>query len=244
MNAGERYISIVKEIIDFIETTQAGEIEKAAVMTHEALKNGGFVFTFGTGHSHILAEEIFYRAGGLARIYPILEDALMLHKAAARSSALERVSGLASALLDDVDAIRNGGILFLFSNSGCNTVAVEMAEEAKKRGLKTVCVTNVTHSKKMISRHPKGLKLMDVCDVVIDNKGCYGDAAVEINDTMTGPTSTVAGAMIMEAIVCRAVELSYENGEKPEVFASANTIGGDQKNAGLIAKYKPLVKPL
>ncbi|MBQ7719005.1 MAG: sugar isomerase domain-containing protein, partial [Clostridia bacterium] len=190
-----------------------------------------------------LAEEIFYRAGGIARVYPILEDSLMLHKAAARSSALERISGLASALLDDIDAVKCGGVLFLFSNSGCNTVAIEMADEAGKRGLKTICITNVTHSSKMISRHPKGLKLMDVCDVVIDNKGCYGDAAVEINGTMTGPTSTVIGAMIMEAIVCRAVEIASETAE-PEIFASANTIGGDAKNAGIIEKYKPIIKPL
>ena len=185
MKASERYISIVKSLIDGVESTQSDMIEKAASLTADALVSGGYVFTFGTGHSHILAEEIFYRAGGIARVYPILEDSLMLHKAAARSSALERISGLASALLDDIDTVKCGGVLFLFSNSGCNTVAIEMAEEAGKRGLKTICITNVTHSSKMISRHPKGLKLMDVCDVVIDNKGCYGDAAVEINGTMT-----------------------------------------------------------
>ncbi len=243
MKASERYISIVKSLIDGVESTQSDMIEKAASLTADALVSGGYVFTFGTGHSHILAEEIFYRAGGIARVYPILEDSLMLHKAAARSSALERISGLASALLDDIDAVKCGGVLFLFSNSGCNTVAIEMAEEAGKRGLKTICITNVTHSSKMISRHPKGLKLMDVCDVVIDNKGCYGDAAVEINGTMTGPTSTVIGAMIMEAIVCRAVEIASETAE-PEIFASANTIGGDAKNAGIIEKYKPIIKPL
>ena len=243
MKASERYISIVKSLIDGVESTQSDMIEKAASLTAKALLSGGYVFTFGTGHSHILAEEIFYRAGGIARVYPILEDSLMLHKAAARSSALERISGLATALLDDIDAVKCGGVLFLFSNSGCNTVAIEMAEEAGKRGLKTICITNVTHSSKMISRHPKGLKLMDVCDVVIDNKGCYGDAAVEINGTMTGPTSTVIGAMIMEAIVCRAVEIASETAE-PEIFASANTIGGDAKNAGIIEKYKPIIKPL
>ena len=243
MKASERYISIVKSLIDGVESTQSDMIEKAASLTADALVSGGYVFTFGTGHSHILAEEIFYRAGGIARVYPILEDSLMLHKAAARSSALERISGIASALLDDIDAVKCGGVLFLFSNSGCNTVAIEMAEEAGKRGLKTICITNVTHSSKMISRHPKGLKLMDVCDVVIDNRGCYGDAAVEINGTMTGPTSTVIGAMIMEAIVCRAVEIASETAE-PEIFASANTIGGDAKNAGIIEKYKPIIKPL
>ena len=244
MNASEKYIGIIRQLIDSVESSQMDAIEKAARLTSEALDGGGYVFTFGTGHSHILAEEIFYRAGGLAKVYPILEDSLMLHKAAARSSALERMTGFASALLDDIDAVNDGGVMFLFSNSGCNTVAIEMAQEAKKRGLSSVCITNVTHSARMTSRHPEGLKLMDVCDVVIDNKGCYGDAAVDIDGTMTGPTSTVIGAMIMEAIVCRAAEISVQNGVKPEVFASANTAGGDEKNAGIIAKYKPIVKPL
>ncbi len=244
MIASERYMENVVALAQKVRTEQADRIEQAARWTADALAEGGFVFTFGTGHSHMLAEEIFYRAGGLARVCPILEDALMLHKAAARSSALERMSGLAGALLDDVDAVREGGVMFLFSNSGCNTVAVEMAEEAAERGLKTVCVTNVAHSRRMTSRHPAGKKLMDVCGLVIDNMGAYGDASVDVGGTAVGATSTVIGAMIMEAIVCRAAELAEEAGRPAEIFASANTEHGDEANEGFIRKYKPLVKSL
>lgn len=244
MDTVEQYVQEVKRLIDAVMQTQLGSIERAAELSAEALCGEGFIFTFGTGHSHILAEEIFYRAGGLARVCPILEDSLMLHRGAAASSMYERAPGLAGLLLDNVDAIRYGGVLFLFSNSGCNTVAVEMAEIAKARGLKTVCITNITHSEKMASRHSAGLKLKDVCDVVIDNCGCYGDASIPFGEHSCGATSTVVGAMIMQAIVCRTVELCLERGVTPELFSSANTTGGDEKNKAYIDKYKPLVKPL
>ena len=119
-----------------------------------------------------------------------------------------------------------------------------MAEEAKKRGLNTVCITNLTHSARSKSRHPLGKKLFEVCDVVIDNMGCYGDAAIDIDGTVTGATSTVIGSMVMQAIVCRAIEISKERGVQPEVFQSANTAGGDDANEKYIKKYKPYVRSI
>ena len=164
MNSAQLYINEIKRLVDAVEATQGENIEKAATLIADALSGGGYIFTFGTGHSHIMAEEIFYRAGGLVRVCPILEDSLMLHRAAAASSQLERATGLAAVLLDDVDVVKEGGVMLLFSNSGCNTVAVEMAEEARKRGLKTVCITNLTHAARSRSRHPEGRKLCEVCD--------------------------------------------------------------------------------
>jgi len=244
MYADQRYMEEIRRLIAAVPTAQAEPMERAASLVADALCGEGYVFTFGTGHSHLLAEEIFYRAGGLARVCPILEDSLMLHRAAARSSQIERASGFAKPLLDDIDAVRFGGVMFLFSNSGCNTVAVDMAIEAKKKGLSTVCITNLTHSAKSTSRHPEGKKLCEVCDVVIDNMGCYGDAAIDVDGNMTGATSTVIGAMILQAIVCRAIELTGERGGHPEVFHSANTVGGDDANEEYIQKYKPFVKSL
>ena len=244
MNALNRYVEEIKRLVDAVSTQQNDKMEQAAVLCADALCSDGFIFTFGTGHSHLLAEEIFYRAGGLARVCPILEDALMLHHNAARSSMFERAPGLAKMLLDDVDAVQYGGVMFLFSNSGCNTVAIDMAQEAKKRGLSTICITNLIHSNAMTSRHPEGLKLKDVCDVVIDNMGCLGDASITIGPSTTGATSTVIGAMIMEGVVCRAIELATERGTVPETFHSANAPGGDDHNEEYIRKYKPLVKAM
>ena len=244
MTSTQKYIAEIQRLVELVPVAQAEPMERAAELIADALCGEGYVFTFGTGHSHLLAEEIFYRAGGLARVCPILEDSLMLHRAAARSSQIERASGIAKPLLEDVDAVRYGGVMFLFSNSGCNTVAVDMALEAKVKGLSTVCITNLTHAAKSTSRHPQGKKLCEVCDVVIDNMGCYGDAAIEVDGKMTGATSTVIGAMILQAIVCRAIELTAQRGGIPEVFHSANTAGGDEANEDYIRKYKPYVKSL
>ena len=244
MNSAEKYIEEVKRLINEVSEKQAEAIEKSASLIADALSGEGYVFTFGTGHSHLLAEEIFYRAGGLARVYLISEDSMMLHRSASLSSQIERISGLAAPLLGDIEVVEKGGVIFIFSNSGCNTVAVEMAEEAKKRGLSTVCITNLTHSARSKSRHPMGKKLCEVSDVVIDNMGCYGDAAINVDGLVTGATSTVIGAMLLQAIVCRAIEICKERGVNPEVFQSANTAGGDSANVNYIKKYKPHVKSL
>ena len=90
MTASEKYMENVIALAQNVRKEQAGAIEAAARLAADALCAGGFLFTFGTGHSHMLAEELFYRAGGLARVCPIFDEDLMLHRAAARSSELER----------------------------------------------------------------------------------------------------------------------------------------------------------
>ena len=80
--------------------------------------------------------------------------------------------------------------------------------------------------------------------MVFDNMGCYGDAEICVGEDVTGATSTVIGAMILQAIVCRAIELAQARGSAPEVFHSANTAGGDDANEAYIQKYKPFVKAL
>ncbi|MHB1154275.1 MAG: sugar isomerase domain-containing protein [Eubacteriales bacterium] len=244
MNAADLYLNEIKRLISQIETTQNDVIESASLICAEALINGNMIYTFGTGHSHIMAEEVFYRAGGLVRIYPVLESSLMLHNAAARSSDIERMAGFAKILLDDIDCIKQGDVIFIFSNSGRNTVSVDMAIEAKKRGMTVICITNMAHSSAVTSRHPSGLRLFEVCDIYIDNCGCIGDAAVVIGDYTAGPTSTVIGAMIMQMIVCRIIEIAKDRNTVPEVFRSANTDGGDEANHAYIKKYKNIIKSL
>ena len=239
MNSTKRYFEELKTVLDCVETTQSDAIESASKACADALLNGKMIYTFGTGHSHILAEEIFYRAGGLAAIYPILEEPLMLTHAA-RSSQMERIEGYAKLLLEDVDPI-SGSVMFIFSNSGRNTVSVEMALEAKKRNITVICITNMKHTATSASRHPSGKKLYEVSDIVIDNCGCIGDASVELFGRKSGATSTAIGSAILQAITCRTVELCEG---KAEVFSSANVDGGDEINHSYIEKYKPIVKPL
>ena len=232
------YLKEVNGLIERVITTQETAIEKACEAVSSGLSRGGYLYAFGTGHSHMLAEEFFYRAGGLVRVYPIFDEDLMLHIDASESSNVERRCGYAEKLLNKLPEIKDGDILFIFSNSGRNAVPVEMAILAKKRGACVICITNLNHSGSVQSRHSSGKKLYQVADIVIDNCGCIGDAAINVEGTICGPTSTAVGAAIVEAIVCGTVERMQKSGNKPEVFCSSNLDGGDEINSGYINKYK------
>lgn len=238
------YFKEVSRVLEQVVSTQETAVEQAAGAVAEALLNGGMIYTFGTGHSHMLAEELFYRAGGLVRVYPILDAPLMLHINASRSSKMERLSGYAHTLLEDGLAPKKGDVLFIFSNSGRNAVPLEMAIEAKQLGLTTVCITNLTHSGQVTSRHPSGKKLYELCDIVIDNCGCVGDAAIRVGDQICGPTSTAIGAAILQAVVCGAVEKVQQAGQRPEVFCSSNVDGGDAVNEAYLEKYRSSIRML
>lgn len=238
------YLQEIHRLLTQVEATQTTAIDAAAQAVADRLIRGGTVFAFGTGHSHMLAEELFYRAGGLVKVYPIFDEPLMLHRSASRSSLEERREGYAAKLLNDSLPIQEGDVLFLFSNSGRNAVPVEMALEAKKRGMKTVCITNRSHSSSVSSRHPSGKRLFELCDVVIDNCGCIGDAAINVDGIPCSPTSTAVGTAILQAIVCSAVKKIREAGHRPEVFSSSNVDGGDEINEAYLNTYRPLIPML
>ena len=195
---------------------------------------GGDVHLFGTGHSHLLAEEPFYRAGGLVRVRPILFDGLMLHAGASLGTTLERLDGLAEALLAH-HPIRPGDVLIVISNSGGNAVTSQMARAAQGLGATVIALTSLQHARSDHARHSSHPRLHEIADITIDNHGVTGDAAVEIQGMASpvGPTSTVAGAAVINAIVVEAVALIAERGTPPEVYLSSNVEGGDDVNARL-----------
>ena len=245
MSKAAEYFENLNRIITRIATEQMGNIETAARAVADTLENGGRIHTFGTGHSHMLAEEIFYRAGGLVNVNPILETGLMLHESASKSTALERLEGYGEILMDDHD-VKKGDLLFLFSNSGRNGVAIDLALIAKERGITTVVITNMEHTIQGKSRHSSGKKLYELGTIVIDNCGCIGDASMHIPEIgrNVAPTSTSAGAAILNAIEARAVEMMFADGYTPEVFSSSNVDGGDEINNAFVAKYKKEIRSL
>lgn len=240
----QQYYRQLSQVLEEVFTTQEAPMKEAAAAVAKALKQNGTVFTFGTGHSHMLAEELFYRAGGLVKIYPIFDEALMLHVSASGSSLEERKEGLAQKLLHDGLPIQKDDVLFLFSNSGRNSAPLDLALLAEEKGMHTVCITNGKHSRSVTSRHSSGKRLFELCRTVIDNGGCVGDAAITVGKHRCGPTSTAVGAAILQAIVCQAVEQMQQEGFEPEVFSSSNVDGGDQINAAYLEKYRPIIPML
>jgi uncharacterized phosphosugar-binding protein len=244
MSALEQYWQIVGQQLAAIQKDEKRRIEIASEWIAEALMKGRFIYVFGSGHSHTLAEEALYRAGGLVRAVAILDENLMVHKSAIASTEWERKEGYAAQVLARYP-VTEGDVLLVVSSSGRNPVPVEMAMEGKKRGAKIIALTSMQYSSSMPSRHSSGKKLMDVADLVIDNHSVPADAAVEIENfsTKVAPTSTVTCAFIWNSIVARAVELVVNQGGKPEVWTSANS-KGENLNEGYIAKYRGQVQHL
>lgn len=239
------YIKNVKAIIEKIESDCEESIEKTACIISKTLIDGKRVYLFGTGHSHMLAEELFYRAGGLVNIQPILVDELMLHVSASESTIAERKEGMAERIFKEYGMNKNDTVIII-SNSGRNGVIVDMALLCKEKGLNVVALTNLEHTYANESRHKSGKRLCEIAHVVLDNCGCVGDACVEV-DGIEGkicPTSTVCGALILNAVVARAVEICAEKGFCPDHFASSNIDGGDAINNILVEKYKKEIKHL
>ena len=237
---GHDYIKTVTETIDRAWNTQQQQLTATKALIAQAIEAKKNVFVFGCSHAGILAEEVFYRTGGLAVINPIFFPGFMLNtRPITMTSSLERVPGLGKIILTQ-NHVGEGDVLLLHSVSGRNTVPVEMAIEAKAMGVHTVCITNLEYSGSVTSRHPSGKRLFEVCDIVIDNCGVTGDAAVKLDglEEKIGPTSTTVGTAILNAIVIEAVEQMIADGIVPPVFMSANIDGGDAHNARIFEEYK------
>lgn len=213
-------------------------------MVADTVLREGLIHVFGTGHSHIMAEEMFYRAGGLAGINPILVGPLMLHESAIDSTRLERLSGLASEIFAGL-AVSPHDTLIVASNSGGNPVSAGLARLCADAGARVVAVVSRRHAA-YSQRQSKDESLEEIADVVIDNHGLVGDAGVEIPGLghKVGPTSTAAGAVIVNAVVAEAVERLVVAGAPVDVFMSANVEGGDEHNQVLLDRYREVVRSL
>ncbi len=232
------YFKLLNEKLNDLENTQSENIEKAADMIVESFLSGGEFYAFGTGHSHMIVEELYTRAGGLAFVHPILPPELMLHEMVNKSTNIERLPGYAKALLD-LYPVTNKDVFLIISNSGRNSVPVEMAMEARKRGAKVICITSMKHSSTCTSRQKDGYKLYQVSDLVIDNQAEYGDAGYYVGKhqiPVAGTSDFIGIAIVQTLTVAIASKLEAKGLEVP-VFRSGNVDGAEEINYSLHKKY-------
>lgn len=206
---------------------QRSLIEKAAELLFEAEKQHHKIYTFGTGHSHMIGQDLYARAGGYAKIYPICEIEMTLATHPTKSTTLERTSAYAD-VLDTLYSIEEGDVLLVTSNSGRNSLLIEYVLRAKKKGAKIIAITSLTHSKTIASRHESGFRLFELADVVLTSIK---------DDVRLGPVSTITGCFLAQSVVGRFVELLIEHGIDAPVFVSSNTDGADERNKELFDKY-------
>jgi len=237
MTAINRYLLNLISILKELEKNHQS-LEDAAQIIAKVIEKGGLIHLFGTGHSHLIAEEMFYRAGGLGAVNPILEEDLMLHISASKSTEFERRADLADQILQR-QSINSNDVLILISNSGGNALVEAIANKVKSKKIPVIAITSLQHANSPLAR-TKGTKLHELADIVLDNLGAVGDASISFpnSEILTGPTSTVIGTAIINALASRTVEILLENGIEPDVFSSSNTLSGDIKNQNLVEKLK------
>ena len=238
LSGAMQYYYKICAILDQIITTQREAINSAVEAVEQTINQGGAVYLFGTGHSHMLVEEGHYRAGGLAPVIPILVSSLMLHECAINSGKYERIPGMAATILSHYHPTAKD-VLFVFSNSGVNAVPVEMALVAKSIGMKVIGVLAVAYAG-MAPLSAVGKRLDEVVDIVLDNQIPPGDAVVAIgeNGLRCAPASTIAGAFILNSVLCEVVYRLNASGKEVPVYISSNMPGATEFNQTLLEREK------
>ena len=239
MSKSSDCIQNIQKIIEQVNLSQLGKINESAALLAGTLKNSRNIFFFGTGHSSLLSQEVFYRAGGLVNIRPILETSMLLNESAHKSTKVERLEGYAGILFERYE-IKRGDAVIIISNSGRNGSTVDMAQLCRERGVSVIALTNMKHTLSGASRHKSGKLLYELADIVLDNMGAIGDASVWFPELgrSAAPTSTVIGAMILNAVVAQTVENLIKDGITPEIWSSSNVDSGDEINNEYVKKYK------
>ncbi len=225
---------------------RAGSLDGAVDLIVAALEAGGVVQTFGTGHSEAFAMEFAGRAGGLIPTNKIaLRDVVLRGSrevGVLAGSSLERDPAVVEELFA-ISPVNDADVFIIASNSGVNGSVVGLALLAKSRGHKLIAVTSVQHTNAVEPRHPSGVRLSDVADVVIDNKAPYGDTTLELSGAGgVGAVSSITAAFIAQLLTIATARRLASSGKTPPIYISANIPGGDEHNKGLEDLYKDRIR--
>lgn len=241
MSKSELYYDALIDTLSAIDSTQREKFSTVAEKVAETIKADGIIYVFGCGHSHLIAGDAFYRAGGLANVCAMFDTDLMLHNGAAKSSAFERMEGLAEHIYRRYSPTEKD-CLFVISSSGINSVPVEMASLGKSNGVFTVAICSSAYFDKP-SRHSSGKLLYQCADVFLDNCVPCGDAVTDIGDVKMGAVSTAASALVLNSVLIDGADIASKDTEVP-IYKSGNVAGGSEFNKKLIDRYMPRIRHL
>lgn len=234
MTPQEQYIQKCRELLDRV-AGQAEKIEKAAGLFAKTILAGRMVHVFGSGHSRIMVEEMWPRYGSFPGFHPIVELSLTFHNQVVGANGqrqamfLENVPGLAERILRNFDLSGEDSALVV-SSSGCNVVPIEIAEGFRRRGIPVVALVSQDHSEASTSKHPEGIKLGDVAEIVLDTGAPPGDAMVTIEGlpTPVAPGSTVGGCAVINALKAEVADRLTRAGQPPSVLTGAVIVGTER----------------
>lgn len=237
----DTYYNALTETLEKIHNTQADAILETAKRIAKTIENDGIIYVFGCGHSHLIAGDAFYRAGGLANVCAMFDTDLMLHNGAAKSSAFERMEGLAKHIYRRYAPTEKDSLIVV-STSGINSVPIEMATLGKENGVFTAAICSSSYFDKK-SRHSSGKLLYQCADLYLDNCVPSGDAVVDIDGIKMGAVSTAASTLILNSVLVEAAGIASAVVKAP-IYKSGNVEGGAEYNEALIERYTPRIKHL
>lgn len=230
------YSSKIIDIIQRIELEEKEQLDKVSKLVCDVIVNDGLIHVFGCGHSHLPGLDAFYRAGGLANVSVMLDSDLMLHDGAAKSSRMEKMSGIASNVFERYNVSSND-IIFILSASGKNLVPIELADKARENSIKSIGISSSNYFNKDGRLHKH-------VDIHIDCKVPYGDACIDIGGIMMGGLSTATACFILNTCLINGAKLAKQQGANVPVYLSGNVEGGRAHNEVLERKYLGRIKNL
>ena len=239
----EQYLDHCRTLLDAV-ALQGEKIAAAADLFAQAILGGRMVHVFGSGHSRIMVEEMWPRYGSFPGFNPIVELSLTYHNNVVGANGqrqamfLENVTGLADRILRNFDVSEKDAALVI-SSSGCNVVPIEFAEACRGKGLKVVAIVSLRHCEASTSRHPKGVKLTDAADLVLDTGAPAGDSMVRVKglDTPVSPGSTVGGCLLINAIKAEVAARLTNAGQPPKVLTAGCIVGPEKATQLFEAAY-------
>ena len=244
------YLSQVINLLKKVEKEQSGNINKAAELMAGAIERDQLIHVYGGGgHTTLVMGEMFFRAGGLANINPIMETGLSVFNQALKYLELERTVNYGRSIVKYY-RIQKDDVFIIFHNIGINAATIDAAMEAKESGAKIIAISSSFWQNEMpedhFIRHPNKMNLFDLADVCIDDYNPVGDAVVKVAglDTAIAPISNIIDFYIAHRLEIATVKICIERGTKPPIWSSANAPGGDKINAKYVEKYMPRVKSL
>ncbi|MXQ73310.1 sugar isomerase domain-containing protein [Clostridiaceae bacterium DONG20-135] len=242
MKAWENYFKTMQDVVSTVLETQGEAIMKAAEILADTTEKGGIIYGFGTGHSHLVTDDAFWRAATPANYCALLEQSATGSFEITKSYYVENTYGIGK-LIVDYHRITSDDCMIIISNSGNNIAPVDAAIRAKEKGIPVIAITAVTYSDFLKTKHKDGVKLKDVADVVLDNCSLIGDAAVDIEGfpMKVGSTSTIPNVFLQNAVLTQMVELLVQRGFEPDVYYNGHMAFMDENcadhNDKIVDKY-------
>lgn len=244
------FLDKAEALMEKVRSEQAENISKATDLMVEAVKKDELIHVYGGGgHTTLVMGEMFFRAGGLANINPIMETSLSVFNQALKYLELERTENYGASIVRYYK-VQPGEVFIIFHNIGINPATIDAAMEAKRAGAKLIAVSSSFWQKEMpqdhFIRHSNKKNLFDFADVCIDDYNPVGDALIRIPgfDRSFGPVSNIVDFYIAHWLEIDTIQKCVAQGITPPVWSSANEPGGDEINAAYLKKYFNRVKCL